>query len=989
MRVTNTLARHGRGDRRLTPPALAAALAVTAGATLVLGHPGRAAADPIEDCTATTGAIVAVDFGHWGGGVVRGCDAHPTTGMNLLHNAGFTTTGTQHDGPAFICRLGSSTFGNGAQYPTPAEEPCVNTPQATAYWSYWIAAPGQDTWSYSQFGADGQKPKPGEVEAWVYGGTDIGGTSGGPAFTPDSVRAKNSASPSPAASESASASPSASASASASPSGASSPSPTGPPPATGDPAAAAAWLAGQLVDGSYLGNWAFEGPDYPRTALTAVALAAAGTQDPALRKVVAFLQAHTDDFLLPDGPNGAPDTRAAALLALVAESTGGDPRAFGGHDLIAALTDHVCTAAGENGQCTAAGDFRGAASPWTQSLAVLALLRANATVPPAALDRFTVLQCADGGISGAMIGAGEYCESDPSTTALAVLALHAAGGHEPAVERATAQLAASQQPDGSYLPYAGASGGDTSSTAGAAQGLRAAGRPTGQAATWLAARQNPDGGFATDAWTPDSDPAATEQAILALTGTDPLTVTHDLGPTAPGTPQPGRTPDLAKGGAYLTDPARLLDGHYYEAFPDSGFADFGLTIDAAYALAATGTDDAALRRIVDFLDRQGTDGSGRTVNDWTAVGTEYVGGGSVGKEALLAEIVGRDPHAFGGHDLIAALDQAVCDHADADNGCAAQGNYLWATSVFSQSLGVMAQLRAGDAEHAAAPLAYLKGLQAANGSWPSLIPASGDSDVDSTAMAVMALALVPGDEAARAVDKGLAWLAAQQLPDGGFPGAAGDSTNSAALAVQGLTLRRSAHAERIAKAVEFLAAEQNADGGFNVASTGQQGSDVRASTQAIGGATGLSFGTLHRDLGGTAPTGSPSPSVSQSASPSPSPSVSQSVSPSPSSSGSDSASPSPSSPASPSSDGPSGSAPAPSPSTGTGAGTGAGAGGLPGGPGAPAGGAGTDGTGPDGLAFTGTDVLELVVPGLLFAAAGGAVLVATRRRNAPGAGRHR
>ncbi|WP_404814040.1 prenyltransferase/squalene oxidase repeat-containing protein [Kitasatospora fiedleri] len=591
----------------------------------------------------------------------------------------------------------------------------------------------------------------------------------------------------------------------------------------------------------------------------------------------------------------------------------------------------------------------------------MALLRAGTTVPAAALDRFTTLQCADGGISGAMIAAGDHCESDPSTTSLTVLALNAAGGRGATVDKAVGQLTASQQTDGSYLPYVGASSGDTSSTAMAAQGLKAAGRTTGGAAAtaWIATRQNPDGGFATDEWTPDSDPAATEQAILALTGTDPLTVTHDLG-TAP---QPGRTPDLAKGGAYLTDPARLLGGHYYEAFPDSGFADFGLTIDAAYALAATGTDDAALRRIVDFLDQQGKDGNERTVNDWTSVGTEYVGGGSVGKEALLAEVVGRDPRNFGGHDLIAALAQAVCDHADAANGCAAEGNYLWATSVFSQSLGVMAQLRAGDAEHAAAPIAYLKGLQAANGSWPSLIPASGDSDVDSTAMAVMALALVPGDEAARAVDKGLAWLAAQQLPDGGFPGAAGDSTNSAALAIQGLTLRQSAHAAQIARAVEFLAAEQNADGGFNVASAGQQGSDVRASTQTLGGVTGLSFGTLHRDLGGDTPTGSPSPSPSDSASPSPSPSPSVSAPPSDS----------PSAPSSPSVTASGGSVPPTSSTTGAGAGTGAGQ--VP--PGSDTGSGSDTGTASDSLAWTGTDVLELVVPGLLLTAAGGAVLVAT------------
>lgn len=269
MRVSSSRTRHRNRD--LASLMVAGTVAAAACGTVLLGHPGTAAADPIEQCTATTGAIVAVDFGHWGGGVVRGCDAHPTTGMNLLHTAGFTTTGTEHDGPAFICRLGTGTFNGGVQYPTPAEEPCVNTPQATAYWSYWIAAPGQESWSYSQFGAGTQKPKPGEVEAWVYGGTDIGGTSGAPTFTPDSVRAKNgSSSPSPSNSPTSSSSPSPSPTVTPTPT----PSPTGPPPATGDPATAAAWLVGQLVGGDHMENWAAPGPDYPRTALTAIALAA-------------------------------------------------------------------------------------------------------------------------------------------------------------------------------------------------------------------------------------------------------------------------------------------------------------------------------------------------------------------------------------------------------------------------------------------------------------------------------------------------------------------------------------------------------------------------------------------------------------------------------------------------------------------------------------------------------------------------------------------
>ncbi|MFJ5120208.1 prenyltransferase/squalene oxidase repeat-containing protein [Kitasatospora sp. NPDC088548] len=958
MRVNSTRTRHRA--RGLTSLLATGAVAAAAGGTVLLGHPGTAAADPIEECTATTGAIVAVDFGHWGGGVVRGCDAHPTTGMNLLHNAGFTTTGTEHDGPAFICRLGNGTFNSGTQYPTAAEEPCVNTPQATAYWSYWIAEPGRQTWSYSQFGAATQKPKPGEVEAWVYGGTDIGGTSGAPSFTPDSVRAENGAGPSPSASISPSASP----------------SPTGPSPAAGDPVAAAAWLAGRLVDGDHMENWAFEGPDLPRTSLTAIALAAAGTEDPALRKVLAYLAAHTDAFLLPDGPSAKPDARAAALLALVAESTGGNPRAFGGRDLIAALTDHVCASAGENGKCTAAGDFHGAASPWVQALGVIALQRAEVAPPASALTRFTALQCADGGIAGAMIVAGDYCESDPSGTALAVLALRKAGGFEQTAKKAADQLAASQQADGSYLPYTGAAGGDTGSTARVAQALKATGRSAGQTAarTWLAARQGQDGGFGTDESTTESDPDATEQAILALTGTDPTGVRHDpnAATTAPPGPHPGKTPDLGKGSAYLTDPARLIDGHYYEAFP--AFADFGLTIDGAYALAATGADDAALRRIVDFLDQQGKDAGDRTVNDWTGIGTEYAGGGSIGKEALLAEITGRDPRAFGGHDLIAALATAVCAQTNPDTGCAAPGNYTYATSVFSQALGIMAQLRAGETGPAAAPVAYLKSLQHADGSWPSLIPATGDSDVDSTAMAAMALALAPGDDGAQAVDKALGWLADKQEADGGFPGAAGDSTNSAALAIQGMTLRQSAYAGPIAKALDFLAGQQNSDGGFNVATSGQRGSDVRASTQAVGGATGISFGTLRRDLGST-PTPTGSPTATPSSTPSSTPTGSPTETGSPAPTGSPTTAPT---------------APATA-DTGT---PGVSGGPVPGDPGYPAQpgvpGNRVPGTADGGsLARTGTDTPALMAAAGLLVGAGAAAVLAARRRAASAPGRHR
>ena len=104
-------------------------------------------------------------------------------------------------------------------------------------------------------------------------------------------------------------------------------------------------------------------------------------------------------------------------------------------------------------------------------------------------------------------------------------------------------------------------------------------------------------------------------------------------------------PDLVTGSAYLVAPANLIHGHFYESFP--GYADFGLTIDGAFALAATGDEDTALKGIVAFLDSGGKDPHGNTVDTWTGIGTRFAAGGSIGDEALLAEVTGYNPRAFG------------------------------------------------------------------------------------------------------------------------------------------------------------------------------------------------------------------------------------------------------------------------------------------------------------------------------------------------------
>ncbi|CAM5319564.1 hypothetical protein SAVIM338S_00738 [Streptomyces avidinii] len=169
----------------------AASLGLTVAAFAATAAPAGAAPQPMSQCTTSSGVVLAVDFSRWGGPVYRSCGTTPTTGYELLNQGGWATTGTGHDGPAFICRIGYSGHQGGKQFPTPQQDDCVLTPPASAYWSYWHANPGQNTWEYSQLGAMLYKPRPGSVDLWIFGATNVEGTEGKPGVTPDQLRAKN------------------------------------------------------------------------------------------------------------------------------------------------------------------------------------------------------------------------------------------------------------------------------------------------------------------------------------------------------------------------------------------------------------------------------------------------------------------------------------------------------------------------------------------------------------------------------------------------------------------------------------------------------------------------------------------------------------------------------------------------------------------------------------------------------------------------------
>lgn len=97
-----------------------------------------------------------VDFGNVGGDVAVGCAGSPGTGFDALTQAGFSLTFVQSQ-PGFVCRI------NGL--PDAADEDCVDTPPADAFWSYWLADPG-GTWTSSQLG--GATPVETELVGWAF-----------------------------------------------------------------------------------------------------------------------------------------------------------------------------------------------------------------------------------------------------------------------------------------------------------------------------------------------------------------------------------------------------------------------------------------------------------------------------------------------------------------------------------------------------------------------------------------------------------------------------------------------------------------------------------------------------------------------------------------------------------------------------------------------------------------------------------------------------
>jgi uncharacterized repeat protein (TIGR01451 family) len=223
------------------------------------------------------------------------------------------------------------------------------------------------------------------------------------------------------------------------------------------------------------------------------------------------------NYLYTQVPTYPASSAAAAgkfLAGVVA--AGGNPRAFGGYDLVISTTAFYSATSGQFG-----------GNVWDQSWAMLGLAAARHTIPVTATQRLAQIHSADGGWGYGNFGA---FGSDPDSTGLALMALAAGGAPISSTEvlSGLAYLHDTQNSDGGF-GYAGAT--NANSTGLALQGLAAYGQtlsslnwtasqPGPSCLTWhtpmeaLLKQQSAAGGFA--GYSGANDPSATYQALPGI-----------------------------------------------------------------------------------------------------------------------------------------------------------------------------------------------------------------------------------------------------------------------------------------------------------------------------------------------------------------------------------------------------------------------------------------------------------------------------------------
>lgn len=297
---------------------------------------------------------------------------------------------------------------------------------------------------------------------------------------------------------------------------------------------------------------------------------------------------------------------------------------------------------------------------WRQSLALLAQHTAGVTPATKAVDWLTGQQCANGAYASFRAEPGAACGAkvtvDTNSTAAAVQALTALGGHDDAVGKALTWLKAQRNKDGGW-GYTPGSPSDTNSTAVVVGALAAAGESPDRATDGLLAKWSlpcgRDGGGAL-AYQPDKEGKlaanadATAAGVLGALGkgfvTKAGTAPADGHACADSDSGKALAPaDVARNGAAYLAEATHGKGYLVSALAGAkAQPDYGNTADAVVAMAAQGSAEAAKQPYA-WLEAHAV--------PWV----EQSGPAAYAELIFAAHAMGADPRDFGGTDLVAGL----------------------------------------------------------------------------------------------------------------------------------------------------------------------------------------------------------------------------------------------------------------------------------------------------------------------------------------------
>ncbi|WP_367323515.1 prenyltransferase/squalene oxidase repeat-containing protein [Streptomyces sp. HUAS ZL42] len=299
---------------------------------------------------------------------------------------------------------------------------------------------------------------------------------------------------------------------------------------------------------------------------------------------------------------------------------------------------------------------------WRQSLALLAQDTVGVKPAAEAVGWLAGQQCANGAFAAFRADTAKACDAkvmvDTNSTAAAVQALAALGGHDTGADKGVAWLKSVQNKDGGW-GYTAGGASDANSTSVVIGALTAAGEKPGEvvkdgrspydALLRLALPCSGDGAGAF-AYQPDkkgelaANADATAAGVLGALGKGLVAEAGSAKPVAActdaGYPAPQQA--AANGAAYL---AKALEQNGYLKSALAGAEDqpdYGNTADAVVALAAQG-GAAQAQQPLKWLERN------------SAAWAKQSGPAAYAQLILAAHAAGADPRDFGGADLVAQL----------------------------------------------------------------------------------------------------------------------------------------------------------------------------------------------------------------------------------------------------------------------------------------------------------------------------------------------